>query len=353
MGGKVRFAAFTGKAAMVMRSKGCNGATTIHKLIYLPKDKSHARLKELQRSMELETAKVPQDSQALEALQWQINRERKALRAPCFAINEESEMQHMDLVVIDEVSMVDGRMADDLMSFHIKLLVLGDPAQLPPVAGAGYFTNQEPDFLLTEVHRQAANSPVLQMATDVREGRRLSLGSYGSSRVVPKGTLSTHQIAEFDQILVGRNHTRKVVNRRIREEVLGRKSHLPEPGDRLVCLRNDHMAGMLNGSQWDTLECEEVDEDTMCLTIQDSENESNVTTLLAHRHTFEDRDLSPWEVKEAMQFDFSYALTVHKAQGSQWSNVMIIDESGCFRQDSKKWMYTALTRASESVTVVQ
>jgi exodeoxyribonuclease-5 len=120
-----------------------------------------------------------------------------------------------------------------------------------------------------------------------------------------------------------------------------------------VCLRNDHNASLLNGSQWDTLECSPVDEDTMWLTVQDSENEANVTTVLAHRHVFEDRELSPWEVKEAQQFDFAYALTVHKAQGSQWPNVMIIDESGCFRQDSRKWLYTALTRASESVTVVQ
>jgi superfamily I DNA/RNA helicase len=51
-------------------------------------------------------------------------------------------------------------------------------------------------------------------------------------------------------------------------------------------------------------------------------------------------------------FDFGYAITVHKAQGSQWPNVMVFDESEVFEQDAKRWLYTALTRASNTVTVL-
>ena len=142
--GEVAFGAFTGKAALVMRSKGCKDARTIHSLIY--------------RAKEVESEE------------------------PSFELNEDSEAANAALIVIDECSMVDEEFGRDLLSFGKKVLVLGDPAQLPPVKGGGYFTEAEPDVMLTEVHRQAADDPIIRLSMIVREGRRLEYGVYGRRR---------------------------------------------------------------------------------------------------------------------------------------------------------------------------
>jgi len=52
-------------------------------------------------------------------------------------------------------------------------------------------------------------------------------------------------------------------------------------------------------------------------------------------------------------FDFGYVITCHSAQGSEWPEVTIIDDSGSFREDASRWLYTALTRASERVTLLR
>src|SRR5882757_10072335 len=116
--GNVVFAAFTGKAALVMRARGCVDARTIHSLIYRPK--------------EIESEE------------------------PSFVLNDDSEAAQAKLIIVDECSMVDEELGRDLLSFGRPVLVLGDPAQLPPVKGGGFFTEAEPDFMLMEVHRQAA-----------------------------------------------------------------------------------------------------------------------------------------------------------------------------------------------------
>src|SRR5882724_3605491 len=144
--GKVLFAAFTGKAALVMRRKGCEDASTIHSLIYRP----------LERESETPTFELWDDAPASEA----------------------------KLIVIDECSMVDAELGRDLMSFDVPLLVLGDPAQLPPIQGGGFFTDAEPDAMITEVHRQAQNDPIVRMSMDIREGRELEIGRHGESEVV-------------------------------------------------------------------------------------------------------------------------------------------------------------------------
>ncbi len=69
-------------------------------------------------------------------------------------------MSKAALVVIDECSMVDADLGNDLLSFGVPVLVLGDPAQLPPLRGGGFFTEAEPDVMLTEVHRQAEGDPM-------------------------------------------------------------------------------------------------------------------------------------------------------------------------------------------------
>ncbi len=359
--GLVLYAAFTGKATLVLQQRGCE-ATTIHRLIYIPAPGSVKKLEDLELELleirdAVDSATHPEDMHRLIqqeiSCEAEILQENKRANQPRFEVNPDSVLKEASLLVIDEVSMVGRQMAADLLSYGVKILVLGDPAQLPPIADTGFFTQCEPDFMLTDVHRQSQDSPVLALATTVRRRINLDYGDYGASSVLPRGILDIAQVADYDQILVGRNRTRKDINREVRAHK-GFTSHLPEEGDRLVCLRNDYDMGLLNGSQWDVLNCQIVTENVIRLDIV-GENGGMPMTVVAHRHYFEDREdtLRPWDIRAFQAFDFAYAMTVHKSQGSSWPNVLVIDESLAFRADRYKHLYTAITRASESVTIVQ
>src|SRR4029079_16855006 len=139
----------------------------------------------------------------------------------------------------------------DLKSFGVPLLVLGDPAQLPPISGGGFFTEAEPDVMLTEVHRQARDNPIIRLSMEVREGMRLSPGDLDESgtQVVARDDLDPQRVIGADQVLVGRNNTRRAYNARMREH-RGFTDALPMAGDKLVCLRNNRRKGLFNGGLW-------------------------------------------------------------------------------------------------------
>jgi exodeoxyribonuclease-5 len=126
----------------------------------------------------------------------------------------------------------------------------------------------------------------------------------------------------------------------------------PVGGDRLVCLRNNHSEGLLNGTIWHVKDVEyEPGEDRVNLQIY-NENDFSLE-VEAHMHYFRgtEADLPYWEISEAECFDFGYALTTHKAQGSQWDSVFIFNESGVFRGNEHRWLYTAVTRAAKKVVI--
>lgn len=355
--GLVLYGAYTGKAAYVLRSKGCSGASTIHSLIYNVYEKSRERLAQYQieLSMLMDADYLSDlESKRVKELETLIQREKKNVSQPAFTLNEDSVVQDARLVVIDECSMVDELMGSDLLSFRAKVLVLGDPAQLPPIKGGGYFTNQTPDVMLTEVHRQARDSPIIDMATRVRNGEPLPLGSYGESSVVR--TPRQEDAMSADQVLVGMNVTRKNCNAKMRE-ILGMDSVLPMVGDKLVCLRNSRDIGLLNGGLWGVREVLDSHDSHIELNIQEDTGEG-VVDVSAHTHHFvgksEELEGMPWwRRKTSEEFDYGYALTVHKSQGSQWNNVYLFDESGVFRDKSRQWLYTGITRAAERITVVR
>lgn len=360
--GRVLFAAFTGKAAYVLRRKGCPGASTIHRLIYQTRKQGREGLVEVNlRIQELERMLWEPASQEEEDATKRIGRELRELRQtareieeavgrPFFVLNPMSELRHADLAVVDECSMVDERIGRDVESFGTKVLVLGDPAQLPPVGSGGYWTSREPDFLLTEIHRQAADSPVLQLATMIRQGERPALGTYGTSRVV-RSTEPEEAVA-VDQLLVGRNKTRHWANRRLRKLLLGQEHWEPVESDRLVCLRNDHEQGLLNGSLWSAQAVEYDDAaDQLHMELHGEDGEERHVSAHPHHFRGDAQDLG-WARMDAQEFDYGYALTTHKAQGSQWDSVLVLDESRVFRHNAQRWLYTAVTRASERVVIV-
>lgn len=354
------FGAFTGKAAYVLRQKGCEDASTIHSLVYRPEGEESA---ESIAKLEQELARPGLSAAEHRELAQQIAKLRKD-RRPRFSLWDESPLTKPEVagIVVDECSMVDFKLGQDLESFGKKILVLGDPAQLPPVDGKGYFTARKPDVLLTEVHRQARESGVLRLATHIREGgslRSFRAAGDGAELLSPATTCREDlalQALEADQVLVGLNRTRQEINRRCRE-LTGRSGRLPVRGDRLVCLRNERDSGLFNGSQWVVLDAD-CDERRIVGSLRvRAEDDDRIVNTEAWLHHFLGREEELKDMgrarSEHSEFDFGYALTVHKAQGSQWDRVLVLDQSTRLGDtEPRRWLYTAVTRAANHVAVL-
>lgn len=325
--GKVRTAAYTGKAASVLRRKGVAEAQTIHSLIYSP----------------------------------QVDEVTGELR---FVLSEDSPAADADLIVLDECSMVDDDMAKDLRSFGKKILIMGDPGQLPPINGHGAFTSREPDVFLTEIHRQCADSPILELATLARMGKRLPTRfEKGAVRVLPLTKESQSLVyREGTQPICGKNRVRWVYTQRIRK-LRGYEGPRPEVGERLICCRNNHVEGIFNGGIG-SLQDIQTEHDGMPGTfrfdVQMEDLDDVNTGLMVDPYLFQnhftegktERLPVPKGEPRLDEFDWGYILTCHKAQGSSWDDVTIVDDSGAFRENRAKWLYTALTRAENGLTLL-
>jgi exodeoxyribonuclease-5 len=310
---RVLFAAYTGKAAQVLRERGCP-ARTLHSLVMRPAGDSD-----------------------------------RGSKGPCFVINQESDLRWARLLVVDEVSMVDRKLAEAVLSFGTKVLVLGDPAQLPPVEGGGYFTRAKPDVLLTEVHRQAAGSPIVDFATRVRRGQRLARQRLGESSAY--GLMRYGRAGDFDQVIVGTNSARWGWNRRLRR-MHNLSPDGPEPGDRVICLENNYRLGVFNGQPFEVVES-----GGDRLLLRDDSGE--VRWLRTWPQAFEGaagedavREMTWWKRQQRAWLTYGWAITCHKAQGSQWGSVLVVDESFIFSEPSR-WLYTAITRATDRVAVMR
>ncbi len=316
--GEVAFAAFTGKAAHVMRGKGCRGAGTIHSLIYRTRGEDE--------------------------------------NGPTFVLNHDSAAGKAELIIIDECSMVDEEIGRDLLSFGTPVLVLGDPAQLPPIAGGGFFTEAEPDIMLTEVHRQAADNPIVRLSMIAREGGRLEEGRYGDSRVVDRDAIDQEEVLAADQVLVGRNLTRRNYNARIRE-LLGRESPVPVSRRHAGLPQERPQA---RPAQRQPVACRS--------RAQAAQGPAALHALArrgrgrqgAHRGFHQSRLLRrhrrrPVACPSAAAPTSSTSATCSpstRRKGSQWDAVMLFDESFAFRENRARWLYTGITRAAEKLTVV-
>src|SRR5690349_2102771 len=321
--GKVAFAAFTGKAALVMRRKGCASASTIHSLIYRARESGE--------------------------------------ETPNFELWDEAPASKAKLIVIDECSMVDAELGRDLLSFGVPVLVLGDPAQLPPIQGGGYFTEAEPDAMLTEVHRQAQDDPIVRLSMGIRAGESLERGRYGETEVIRKADLDPQRVLDADQVLVGRNVTRRSYNTRLRER-RGFEGEMPSAGDKLVCLRNNRKKGLFNGGLWTVKERSgrkgaKSGVQTGIMTMRllpDDETATRGVKVSVRPECFSGGiEQVDWQRRKPYdEFDYGYVLTVHKAQGSQWDDVVLFDESFAFPDSRERWLYTGVTRAAKQLTVV-
>jgi exodeoxyribonuclease-5 len=236
--------------------------------------------------------------------------------------------------------MISEDLYDDLLSFGLPCIFVGDHGQLPPV-GSDVYPMRDPDYKLETIHRNAG--PIAKFAEHLRRGGAPgSCPGLGESvRVVRRGALTDAMLLDADQIIVAFNKTRVALNRRVRS-LLGRTEPL-EIGDRVICLRNHKEAGLFNGMQGVvTLVAQG---DRMDFTNDDGREYRDVPydPLQFGKLTYE-HDKNPRH-----PFDFAWAITCHKAQGSEWGHVLV-QEQYCPFWEMRRWTYTAASRAQETLT---
>jgi len=310
--GKTIYLAYTGKAANVLRDKGCQNVSTIHAAIY---------------------DLVGEDENG----------------NPIFDQRDKGEIQlhQADLVIVDEFSMLPEELVNDLeASGARKILYLGDPFQLPPVNGECPI---EPDFFLSEIHRQAWDSPILRAATKVRLGDTLSFSDEGAFSYVQMRTGTNRDTyLNAEQVICGRNLTRNDFNKRFRK-FLGFEGNLPREGEKMICLKNNKKTGVFNGM--------------IDYVKADAREGIGAIYLLDFGYH---RNLEVWEgdvlgMKAPSglpypwnRFDYGYVITAHKSQGSEFRDIVVVNEPvGGDAEEKRRWLYTALTRASQKCVLVQ
>ena len=350
LGREALFAAYTGKAAMVMRKQKLP-AGTIHSLIYKPIMPD----KKICNKLFADIKNCKTDGQK-RILSKQLAEARKVT----FELRTlyDSALRSAKLLVLDECSMVGAEMLRDLLTFKIPLLVLGDPGQLPPIHGTGALTKHTPDALLTEIHRQAKDNPIINYATRARNAVPIPYGTMGESMRTQQNKLTNEQVLSTDQILTGKNVTRQKINKMVRDKK-GFYGIYPVVGEKLICLRNSPVKGLFNGTMCEVINVGDMLDFSFELEIlaEDSAEPIKVKALRAHFDAYEDKEalanVKWWERTDTEEFDFGYAITVHKSQGSQWDNVLIFDDKFlCWKpQERTKWLYTAITRAAKKVII--
>lgn len=351
---ETQFAAYTGKAAMVMRKTGLPGRT-IHSLIYEPVPPDRDECNRL--SAQIKSMPDGMEKQILKGKLKELSQVHFIKRS-----KSNSDLRKTRLLVLDECSMVNDIMLGDLLSFKVPMLVLGDPGQLPPIEGEGALTRTKPDVMLTEIHRQAKGNPIIDFATRARNGIYIPKITMGTSSHCAMGELSSERVLAFDQIICGKNLTRKNLNTRVRG-LRGYSGIFPVEGEKLICLKNNAEDYLFNGMLCQVTKVGELLDTSIELWInretdQPGDEPFKVKALRAHFEIYQDKtaleNVKWWEKDGVDEFDFGYAITVHKAQGSQWENILLWDDKmfvGWQKQDRKKWLYTGITRAVESITI--
>ncbi|CAN5141645.1 ATP-dependent RecD-like DNA helicase [soil metagenome] len=329
---KVGFASYTGKAARVLKNKlddqkilaKQDTLGTIHSLIYSP---------------------MVNDKE--EIIGW-----------------KPKDKLDRQLIIIDEGSMVDGTIWRHLLAYELPIIVVGDHGQLPPIKGSFNLMSQ-PNLRLEEIHRQAQQNPIIGLSIQAREHGAIRAAAY--SDTVIKMTNAGGDMQSFMNellqnytsdtlILCGYNTTRKRLNSTIRQS-LGFESPRPTAGDRVICLRNNHKKNIFNGMLGTIVSIEPKDEAFYDAEIEMDGEDIPFYGLISKEQFGADTALNFTDRRSQIMagdlFDFGYALTVHKAQGSQANRVILFEER--FKQMSdeqwKQWLYTGVTRAENELYI--
>ncbi len=301
--------------------------------------------------------------------------------------------ERIRLIIVDEASMINETVLRDLLSFGVKCLFCGDGAQLPPVNGTCPLL-VNPHYTMKEIVRQAADNPIIKVATMAREGKTIPYGKYGDKVcVVNRNALSPAErkrlFLSADQILCGRNKTRLSLNAEIREyKGIPQDRLLPVEGEKVICTLNDWEKPLdkegkfflVNGIIGTASEIKESIDDLATMEFQPDFMQESISvpfdtaifTVGEYRHFYGDRAVKlangtvVHEGNFAMlhrfravydepicRFEFAYAVTCHKAQGSEFNFVIVFDESWAFGEERSRWLYTAITRAKEKLLIIR
>lgn len=271
----------------------------------------------------------------------------------------------LDLLILDEGSMIPSDIWRDLLSFNIPIAVFGDHGQLSPIGDTAQLM-EKPTALLNAIHRQAQDSPIIQLAHTWRLKGKLLQIQDNRIKIFPSDNAEAR--VQLDDLLMswqpdtlfvtGYNKTRMGLNQAIRASQY-RSTAFPEAGDRVLCLQNDWRLGLVNGmlgtlTQIDQLEESENDWRRLRGTVVPDDGDWQYEGWIARRGFNEAAPARLTAVERIEQgglFDYGYALTVHKAQGSQARKVVVIAERTKHQSDDewRRWLYTAITRAQEEL----
>lgn len=326
----IAFCSYTGRAAQNLKSKlkehtallAKDTISTIHGLIYNPIENSNA-----------------------EIIGWE----------------KKDEIDH-NLIIVDEASMIDEVIWNDLLSYNTPIVAVGDHGQLPPIKG-NFNLMQNPEIVLTEIHRQAKGNPIIKVSEFARNKGGIPANEYSKSVAkYSMGDQNTQTVlsellesyATDTLILCGYNSTRTKINQHIRQN-LGFESKYPEQGDRVICLRNNNKKGIYNGMLGTITYIKTKNKDWYSAEIQMDDNTRPYSGLIYAPQFGSTKPINFTENRKHAAigdlFDFGYALTVHKAQGSQAKKVIMFEERFKHMDDEmwRRWLYTGVTRAQEEL----
>lgn len=345
----IAFCAYTGKAALVMQQRGMP-ATTIHQLIY---------------NTELKTVPVLEGGRVI--YKKKLVSELKERLDPKPAI-----------ILVDEVSMVDETILRDLMSFNIPIITIGDPFQLPPVSGNETDLLTDPDVTLEEIMRQDEGSAIVYLAEKIRKGRPLKDDEsyphciWQMSKEIIRDEYQKDMYSWADQIIAGRNATVAQVNEQARK-FLGFTGELVV-GDKLICKRNawdivlhgNLSTALVNGliGICTDVTTKEKSESVpwRSAPVKGVEHLLNLRPLFEEEAEFKSIKYNPigfstgamgrqrLHAKDGAIFNYAYCITCHAAQGSEWDNLLLYDDSWHDTNDplfQARWRYTGITRAAK------
>ena len=336
---QVAYVSYTGKAAQVLREKGCPNAQTAHKLLYKT---------------------YPRDGG------------RSFIHIP------KADLWPYRLIVVDEISMLPKEMWKLLMSHGVHVLALGDPGQLPPI-GESNGVLDHPHVFLDEIMRQAAESEIIRLSMSVREGKPLRKFKGTEINIIETKDVVSGMYGWADQIICATNETRRNINNFMRKmKWENTYSTLPLEGDKINCLNNDwdmineYGDALVNGAIG-TLYNIYITDDELFKTKMIADFAPNFfddsinldvyfrglnmdyhlyLTGESFRKTYPKARIPKFT--KLHEFDYAYAITCWKSQGSEYNKVLLFEEGHPFKkEDHIKYLYTGITRAKDKVTIIK
>ena len=280
----------------------------------------------------------------------------------------DGKMSHTPILIIDEASMVTSRMIHEMQRMCDTLILVGDHNQLPPVGDRdhpqGIFGSLKHTAELTEVMRQAEGSLILTLADALRRDDA-SVGKM-LRHFEPEGSFQD-LVREGAQMIAFTNKERQRINHVCRR-VLGFDQPVPMPGDRMV-VTNNFSEDFINGTvftvdhfDWDgknALAEIRIGGWTTTMNMVPFIKDQIGSQRLVLEENFDPKD----DDELRLEATFAYCLTAHKAQGSEWQDVVVFDQRSLIRkvaendprgalspdEFARRWTYTAITRARKNL----